>query len=314
LTTLAGRELDPLWFGFKGLLKRVDGNTWWTRGTYSFDEEKKTITVDELPVGQWTKPYKAFLDGLLVKDVAPFGLKNFDDLSVGVKIKFVLYMTEEGFDEAVEKPEVFEKNFKLVSSWKTTNMHCFDADFVMHKYETIGDILEAFVGQRLPAYEQRRLRQLEALAKEALELDAKRAFIQAVLDGRIVMMRRAKEEIVKMLQVCGIPALSNPDKPDEYDSYRYVVKLPMDKVTKEEIDILDRDVNAKKAEMKVLETATPASMWLADLEDFTEAWNLYKGIREEEMKGEGGDVPGAKKSKKGAAAKTAIKIVRKAKA
>jgi hypothetical protein len=83
----------------------------------------------------------------------------------------------------------------------------------------------------------------------------------------------------------------------------------MDKVTKEEIDILDRDVAAKKAEMKVLETATPASMWLSDLEDFTEAWKLYKEVREEEMKGEGGDVPGAKKGKK-----TVAKVVRKAKA
>ena len=116
-----------------------------------------------------------------------------------------------------------------------------------------------------------------------------------------------------MIQTCGIPPLSNPDKPEDYDSYRYVVKLPMDKVTKEEIDILDRDVATKKAEMKVLETATPASMWLSDLEDFTEAWKLYKEVREEEMKGEGGDVAGAKKGKK-AAAKTTVKIVRKAKA
>ena len=309
LTTLAGRELDPWWFGFKGLLKRVDGNTWWTRGTYTFDEEKKIITVDELPVGTWTKPYKAFLDGLLVKDVAPFGLKNFDDLSVGVKIKFVLYMTEEGFDEALEKPEVFEKNFKLVSSWKTSNMHCFDAEFTMRKYETIGDILEAFVNQRLPAYEQRRLKQLEQLLKEATELEAKRAFIQAVLDGRIVMMRKGRDEIVKMLQTCGIPPLSNQEKPDEYESYRYVVKLPMDKVTKEEIEVLERDVANKRAEMKLLETATPAAMWLKDLEEFTEAWGLYKEMREEEMKGEGGDAAVAKKGRK-----TTVKIVKKAKA
>jgi hypothetical protein len=87
----------------------------------------------------------------------------------------------------------------------------------------------------------------------------------------------------------------------------------MDKVTKEEIDVLDRDVTNKRAEMKVLETATPAAMWLQDLDDFTEAWTLYKELRVEEMKGEGGDVAGAKKGKK-AAAKTAVKIVRKAKA
>jgi DNA topoisomerase-2 len=204
---------------------------------------------------------------------------------VGVKIKFVLYMTEEGFDEALEKPEVFEKNFKLVTSWKTSNMHCFDAEFTMRKYETIGDILEAFVKQRLPAYEQRRLKQLEHLLKEATELEAKRAFIQAVLDGRIVMMRKTKEEIVKMLQTCGIPPLSNQEKPEEYESYRYVVKLPMDKVTKEEIDILERDVANKRAEMRVLEVATPALMWLKDLEEFVGAWEAMRAEREALLSG-----------------------------
>ena len=112
-----------------------------------------------------------------------------------------------------------------------------------------------------------------------------------------------------MLQTCGIPPLSNQEKPEEYESYRYVVKLPMDKVTKEEIEVLERDVTNKRAEMRVLEVATPALMWLKDLEDFTEAWALYKEMREEEMKGEGGDAAVAKKGRK-----TTVKIVKKAKA
>ena len=298
LTTLAGRALDPWWFGFKGLLKRIDSCTWHTRATYTFDEEKKTITVDELPVGQWTKPYKAYLDNLLVKELAPFGLKNFDDLSVGVKIKFVLYMTEEGFDDAVEKPEVFEKNFRLFSYWKTSNMHCFDADFVMQKYDTIGDILEAFVGQRLPLYEQRRLKQLEQLAKEATELEAKRAFLQAMLDGRIVLMRKEEEEIIGMLKTCGIPPLSNPLEPDSYESYRYVVRLPMDRVKKSAIAELDEEVRVKREAMAELEKATPATMWLKDLEEFAAAWTTYKELREEEMKGDGGAATPAPKKKR----------------
>ena len=298
LGSLAGRELDPWWFGFKGLIKRLDGNTWLTRGTYTFDEEKRTITIDELPVGQWTKPYKAFLDGLLVKELMPFGLKNFDDLSVGVKIKFILQMTEEGFDEAVEKPDAFEKNFRLTSSWKTSNMHCFDTDFVMHKYETIGDIMEAFVEARLPLYEQRRKAQLEGLLREATELDAIRAFLQAVLDGRVVIMRKEEEEIVGMLKMCGIPPLSNPLEPDAYDSYRYVVKLPMDRVKKSSIQALEEEAKTKREAMVALERTTPAVMWLQDLETFKEAWSQYKELREEEMKGEGGSAaPVAKKKR-----------------
>jgi hypothetical protein len=168
----------------------------------------------------------------------------------------------------------------------------------MHKYETIGDIMEAFVEARLPLYEQRRLRQLEGLLREATELDAIRAFLQAVLDGRVVIMRKEEEEIVGMLKTCGIPPLSNPDEPDAYDSYRYVVKLPMDRVKKSTIQALDEEAKAKREAMTALESMTPAVMWLQDLETFKEAWTNYKELREEEMKGEGGSaVPVAKKKR-----------------
>ena len=136
--TLAGRALNPWWFGFKGSLRRADANTWITKGIYTMNESNHTVTIEELPVGMWTKTYKVFLDKLLTQEGGnAFGFKNFDDLYDDVKVKFVLYFTEEGFDEAQEKPELFEKNFKLTSSWTTTNMHCFDADFAIRKFDCI---------------------------------------------------------------------------------------------------------------------------------------------------------------------------------
>ena len=81
--------------------------------------------------------------------------------------------------------EKFEKLFKLTSSWKTTNMTCFDVDFNIVKYKTIGDVMEAFVEKRLPMYEARRQSNLAVLKKQIEELDAKRRFIQAILDERL---------------------------------------------------------------------------------------------------------------------------------
>jgi len=47
-----------------------------------------------------------------------------------------------------------------------------------------------------------------------------------------------------------------------------------------------------------LESMTPASLWLQDLNTFKEAWATYKELREEEMKGEGGSAtPVAKKKR-----------------
>ena len=304
ILTLADRPLDPWWFGFRGAIHRHDEQTWITKGLYEFDDEKKTVTITELPAGTWTKDYKAFLDVLYEAedkkskeakkeakkaetgsnrsskdDVEPCGLKGFDDLYNDVDVRFVLYFTEEGYEALQENKEKFEKQFKLTSSWKTTNMTCFDADFNIVKYKTVGDILETFVEKRLPMYEARRIMMMENLEKQMRELDAKRRFLQALLDERLVLSRKSDEEIVAQLKACEIPALSNLDLPDAYDSYDYVLRMRMDRVKQSAVTELDGQIAEKGAEIEHLEGETGSSLWLADLEEFRLTWVQYSEER-----------------------------------
>jgi len=313
IDTLVGRPLDPWWFGFKGKTLRKDEQSWFTKGIYELDEEKRTVTIVELPVGTWTKDYKAFLDEMCEEDekkakgakkeakkaetesttsrnstkaetkaaeaLEPCGLKSVDDLYNDVDVRFVLYFTEEGFDALKENPEKFEKQFKLTTSWKTTNMTCFDTEFNIVKYKTVGDILEAFVEKRLPMYEARRLSILKTLQKQIEELDARRRFIQAILDDRLVLQKKTDEEIVAGLKACEIPALTCPEKPDEYDSYEYVLKMRIDRVKQAAVIDLDTQVLEKQTEIGRLEAETAASLWLADLEEFRESWVAYSESR-----------------------------------
>jgi DNA topoisomerase-2 len=261
----------------------------------------------------WTKEYKEFLDELLTKEGAaagagagagagastgasrtPFGFRNFDDLYNDLTVKFVLYFTEDGYDDAVANKGAFEKNFKLTTSWTTTNMHGFNTDFTIEKYTCIGDILEAFVAKRLPAYEARRVAQLEQLMREITELEAKRAFLAAILEDRLVLMRKSDDEIVAGLKTCGIPALSDPSKADAVEGYEYVLRLRIDRVKASAVAELDEQVTGKRAEIVVLEATTPAAMWLADLAAFEAAWCRYKAGREAELAGTG--VVSAKKT------------------
>jgi DNA topoisomerase-2 len=304
MDSLAGHALDPWWFGFKGMTQRQDEQTWITKGIYEFDDEKKTATITELPTGTWTKDYKAFLDQLLdveekkskdaksqakkaetasnrssKDDVEPCGLKGFDDLYNDVDVRFVLYFTEEGYDTIKENTDKFEKQFKLTSSWKTTNMTCFDTEFNIVKYKTVGDILETFLQKRLPMYEERRMKQLEIIGGQMRELDAKRRFIQALLDENLVLQKKSDEEIVAQLKACNIPALSNLEKPDEYDSYDYVLRMRMDRVKQSAVVELDGQLEEKRTEKERLEAETGSSLWLADLEAFRLGWVQYSQER-----------------------------------
>ncbi len=310
LETLGGRPLDPWWFGFRGRVERKDEQTWLTRGLYELDDAKRTVTITELPVGMWTKDYKAFLDELCESDEKlqkvskkeakkaetgsqastgsasgkkepkePCGLRHVDDLYNDVDVRFILYFTEEGYDAIKDDVAGFEKRFKLTTSWKTTNMTCFDADFRLVKYPTVGDMLEAFVEKRLPMYEARRVYQLEALERQRVELDAKRRFIQAVLDERLVIQRRTDSEIVEALKACDIPPLSCPTEPDAYDSYDYVLRMRIDRLKQAAVVELDEALAAKAAEVEYLGGQTGASLWRSDLDEFEEAWKRYAEAR-----------------------------------
>lgn len=304
--SLTNYPLDPWWFGFKGTTSRQDEQTWLTKGLYTMDDEKKTVTITELPVGTWTKPYKEFLDGMCEeeekkskeakkeakkaetasaastgKEVEPCGLKGFDDLYNDVDVRFILYFTEEGYDEIKENTDKFEKQFKLISSWKTTNMVAFDTEFNIVKYKTVGDIMEAFMEKRLPMYEARRQHQLGALKKQITELDAKRRFIQAILDERLVLQKKTDEEIVQGLQECNIPPLSGTDPidPNAYDSYDYVLKMRIDRLKLSAIVDLDKQITEKQGEIDYLDSQTGASLWIKDLDEFQEAWAAYSVAR-----------------------------------
>jgi len=306
MATLEGHALDPWWFGFKGVTQRVDEFTWMTRGIYALDDEKHTVTVTELPVGTWTKDYKAFLDARLdieekvskeakkeakkaetssnrssKEDAEPCGLKGFDDLYNDVDVHFILYFTEEGYDAIKDNVESFEKSFKLITTWKTTNMTCFDTEFNIVKYKTVGDLMEAFVRKRLPMYEARRQSMLETLGAQMRELDAKRRFIQALLEGTLVLQKKSDEEIVAQLQAIPIPP-SNPSQPDVYDSYDYVLRMRMDRVKQSAVTELEKQLEEKQKEVEQLEGETGASLWLADLEAFRLAWVQYTENRRAE--------------------------------
>jgi DNA gyrase/topoisomerase IV subunit A len=295
----------------------MDEQTWVTKGLYTFDDDKRTITITELPTGTWTKDYKAFLDEILDADekkskeakkdskkaetastrsskdeVEPCGLKSFDDLYNDVDVRFVLYFTEEGYESIKENTDKFEKQFKLTSSWKTTNMTCFDTDFNIVKYKTIGDIIEAFVLKRLPMYEARRQNLIQTLESQMRELDAKRRFIQSIIEEKLVLYRKSEEEIVAGLKACDIPALSNLEKPDEYDSYDYVLRMRMDRVKQSAIDELQKQWEDKHAEKERMEAETSSSLWLADLEEFRLA-----GVKYEQERHNSSSESGADKSK-----------------
>ena len=290
LSTMSGVPLRPWWQGFKGeVVAGADAHSYITKGISVFDDEKKTVTITELPVGVWTKDYKMFLDEVASVEKTKDGekvpkamehaytddgkpvLKGFDDLYTDDEVKFVLYFEEDAYEEMKAHPEEFVKRFRLTSTWRTSNMVAFDATMKIVKYSTVGQILEAFYVPRLASYEVRRLREMERLEAEAVEADAKARFIRAVLAGSIDLRRASDAEIVGAMKKHSLPALGGGDA-GTVDGYEYLLRLRMDRVKATAVEDAEKAVAAARSAVAALEATTAGALWLNDLEDFEAGW------------------------------------------
>jgi DNA topoisomerase-2 len=288
LSSLRMIGLTPWWQGFKGEVEAAGDGVWTTRGKYTVDSVTKTMTITELPVGVWTKDYKAFLDEMCTVDKGErtksmdyaFGddgtplLKSFDDLYTDEEVKFVLYFDQDGFEDMKAHPDDFEKRFRLSSVWRTTNMVAFDADSKITKYGSVGHILESFYVPRLAAYETRRLKEIERCTADAVEADAKARFIRAVLEGTLDLRRATDSAIVEAMKKHELPALSRSHgsgqtaAKDEVDGWEYLLRLRMDRVKASAVEDAEKAVVVARENVERLQTTTAAQLWLSDLDEF----------------------------------------------
>jgi DNA topoisomerase-2 len=282
MSSFARASLKPWWYGFKGPVLPGDGEgTWITKGVYSFDDATKSITITELPVGSWTKDYKTLLDTFCTASTKEemalaFGgdgqpvLKSFDDLYTDEDVRFVLFLSEDYYEDCKAHPDEFEKRFRLTNTWRTSNMVAFDNDMKIVKYSSPGEIADAFYGPRLKAYETRRLKEMERLRAEAVEADAKARFIRAVLEGTLELRRATDDELVAALKAHSLPALSG--SAESVDGYDYLLRLRMDRVKANAIVEAEEAVAKAKGAVESLEKTTASALWLKDLEDFEAGW------------------------------------------
>ena len=281
--TLENIALRPWWFGFKGPVMQSSDGVWITKGVYSFNEDKKMVTITELPIGVWTHDYKEVLEELCMNNDKESGkplLKNYEDLYNHVDIRFDLYLEPDYFYEAQDNLIDFEKKFHLTSTWRTSNMVAFDTNMTIKKYECAGNLIEEFYTSRLCKYEERRVREIEQLKQNAIEADAKARFLSGVLNDTIDLRRKSDSDIVAIMKKHDLPAISGQKDLENVDSYDYLLRLRIDRVKASAIVEAENAVMRAKEQLEALEKTSASELWLNDLDAFISSWNSMKSDRE----------------------------------
>jgi len=240
--------------------------------------------VTELPVGFWTENFKEHVEGLIDPGVDKEGkkivplVKDYDDMSKDTTVDFTITL-QKGKVEELEAIQTdngcnaLEKLFKLYTTTSTTNMHLFDAEDKLKKYDSVEEIIDDYFVTRLKLYCDRKAYLIDALEKELVVLSNKARYIQELLDGTIDLRKKKKTEIVEMLLSKGYDVI------EEDNDYKYLIKMPMDSVSEENVEKLNREHKDKSDELQRIKETSEQQMWLSELEHLEQAYSKYKDER-----------------------------------
>ena len=255
--------IEPYYRGFKGSITPLSTpGKFLVRGLHTVDAAKKQVRVTELPVGHWTEDFKKHLESLIETGA----IKDYVDMSTDTVVDFTItFPATASMDSAIVDHgccTAVEKLLKLYTTESTSNMHLFDSQDQLKKYGNVRDIVRDYYATRLELYAKRKTHQLAAMTAELLILSNKARYIQELLDGSIDLRRKRGDELVAMLQSKGYDALSDHmEKPD----YKYLLKLPMDSVSEENVHKLLKEKGQKELQHSTLESTSIEQLWLADL-------------------------------------------------
>ena len=284
---LAGKRMRPMkpWYrGFNGTIKKIKGNTgrFIVKGNYKIIRSG-IVQITELPVGVWTDCYKEkFLENrLVVVDKDKGFIKKYTSDCNDIKVDYTLYLTGEAFRrmkyQKVDENGVdgFEKGLNLVSTITTTNMHLFNHENIIKKYNSPLKIIDDYFVIRLQYYHKRREYILKMLRIELKILQAKVKFLKLVLANKIVIAKRKKVNIIADIKKHNILPHPAENPYNEFEGYSYLLKMWLYDLTAEKIEELIKQFKEKKTIFDELRNTTKEGLWLEDLNQLEGRYTQY---------------------------------------
>ena len=171
------------------------------------------------------------------------------------------------------------------------NIHLFNKDGAIQKYETAVEIIKEWSETRILKYFERKKYQLKNLEKEANILSNKMRFILDVINGNIQIMNKKLSEItLRLIELKYAPIIDtneetekdelseNTDVEINHKHYNYLLKMPISQLTYDRKVILEKEYNELDEKLRNLRNTNIEDLWLNDLIELEKEWGLHKDI------------------------------------
>ena len=300
-------EFLPYYEGFKGTVSKIAEQKYLIKGVYEKIADDK-VRITELPVGTWTMSYTSFIESLVDgvtdkngKKSSPL-LRDFTSISTEVTVDFTVVFPRgklaqlEGEVDANNCNGV-EKLLKLFTTVSTTNMHMFNSECKLHKYSSPEEIIDDFYGVRIGLYHKRKAYLIAEMEKKLVRLSNRAKYIQEMLNGTVDLRRKKSEQVTELL--------TNKQYATIDGDFKYLIKMPMDSVTEENVTNIMKEKETTEQELDTLTKTSVEKMWTVELNTLEKEYAKYKTKREKIRIGEG------TKTKSQAAAKKKVVIRKK---
>ena len=248
-------ELTPWYKGFEGHIEKAESsvkNKWISYGSYIITDNM--VKVKEIPIGESIENYKQYLEKLEADD----RIITFKNNSSDTKVNFEIKIKKETLKQW-EYEGTLEKHLKLTSNINATNMHVFNENGNLQKMDTPEDIVYSFYRIRNKYHIMRKEYLQDKVNKELQILESKVKFVTAIVEEKLIVFKRKKQDITLDIKKMGL--YENPN-------YDYLLNMPVSTFTEEMINKLEKEYSAKNKEYEKIKKTTIKDLWKQDLNVF----------------------------------------------
>jgi DNA topoisomerase-2 len=236
-------DMKPWFRGFKGKVFKDDAGLWITEGVWR--DTGSRLKVTELPPGRWTQDYKEYLDTLVDKKM----ITSFTNNSTTEDVDFEIF----GYSG-----KDLIKDLKLRKTFHTTNMHLFHPTKGIYKYTTPEEILKDFVELRLEHYKKRKAHLIDVLEKRAEMCGHKSKFVSMVIEGRLVVFKRKKQDLEKEMSSI-FPKIDG--------NWDYLLNTKTVEYTDERVKALMDEAKQANVDLERMIRTSHITMWKMDIKN-----------------------------------------------
>lgn len=255
-------ELHPYYNTFKGDITLDDDGLSYTSTGIINRVNTTTLTITELPIGVWNENYYIVLDKLIDDKVIKSFSKNCTDTDVNITVR----MTRESLENLSDGDLI--NIFKLTSKIRLTNMHLFDKDGKIKKYNNQYEIVDDYYNNRMIHYDLRRNYLIDKLNSKIKYLDNLIKFVNLVISSKIKINNVPINTIIKSIEDYKLEKIN--------ESYDYLLNLSLYKFTKENLIKLNDEYNSLVNELNIVSNTNIEKMWLNDLSELKKSIKKIK--------------------------------------